>query len=113
MPIKDTEEYNEYMRTYMLNRYHERRAEAFRKLGGSCVLCGATSDLEVDHREWREKSFSIAKLWSVSRKRFEEELKKCQLLCKDCHAAKTRMDLREIRREKGWANQYGSGAMPL
>lgn len=106
------EQYNEYMRVYMLARYHARHAEAVEILGGKCALCGCTESLQLDHRDWREKTLKINKLWSVSRTRFLSELKKCQALCGPCHLEKSRRDLREIRAKIGWKNQYGSGPMP-
>lgn len=104
MPAKN---YNAYMAEYMLKRYHERRALAFEILGEACAHCGAGA-VEIDHIDWREKSFPVSKLWSVAMKRFLAELDKCQPLCKECHAAKTKTDMREIKRERGWANQYAS-----
>ena len=109
MPLADQDAYNSYMREYMLARYHTRRAEATRILGGVCAECGVAEELEFDHRNWRDKSFPISKLWSVAYERFLAELEKCQLLCKEHHKEKTRRDMREIKAEKGWANQYGSG----
>lgn len=93
MPRKmSVEQYNEYMRVYMLDRYHERRAEAVRRLGGRCAVCGVTEDLEIDHIDPALKSFNISSLWSVSKKRFEAELEKCQALCKVHHIEKTRRE---------------------
>lgn len=86
MPVKD---YNNYMREYMLKRYHERRASAIKKLGGKCVDCGSKEDLQIDHRDHKEKSFSLSKFWSVSQVRFDAEIEKCQLLCQPCHLEKT------------------------
>ena len=86
MPSKN---YNEYMAKYMLRRYHQRRADAIDLLGGECVVCGTEDRLEIDHIDPTLKSFSIPKLWSVSQKRFDEELSKCQLLCKFHHEEKS------------------------
>ena len=51
-------------------------------LGGKCVRCGATEDLEFDHIDPSAKSFGVcaglAKAWDV----LVEEAAKCQLLCK-------------------------------
>lgn len=80
---------NEYMRVYMLNRYRERRSDALARFGNKCTKCGSSEDLEFDHIDPSTKSFTIGKLWSVSEARFEEELKKCQLLCQTCHSEKT------------------------
>lgn len=63
----------------------QRRADWFR--GKSCVRCGATSDLELDHVDRATKvSHSI---WSWSAERMHEELAKCQVLCATCHHEKT------------------------
>lgn len=100
MPKKDRDEYNAYMRKYMLRRYHERRQWAIEKLGGKCVKCGSRSKLELDHIDPKKKSFSIGKLWSVSQKRFEAEVRKCQVLCDEHHTDKTLEDKGQ-RRAKG------------
>ncbi len=82
---KTREEYNAYMRTYLLDRYHKRREEAINLLGGQCSSCGRKDDLEFHHIDPSTKSFTIAKMWSVSLERFREEIKKCKLLCGPCH----------------------------
>lgn len=84
--------YNEYMRNYMLRRYHERRNKAIEFLGGKCIHCGKTEDLELDHIDPKTKSFEIGKLWSVAEVGFWAEVKKCQLLCKAAHADKSIID---------------------
>ncbi|MFW9998429.1 MAG: HNH endonuclease, partial [Candidatus Odinarchaeota archaeon] len=84
--------YNEYMAEYMLRRYHARRSEAIEKLGGECSRCGSTTHLEIDHIDPGQKSFALNKLWSVAKDKFEQELEKCQLLCKDCHEKKSALD---------------------
>ena len=80
---------NEYMKNYMLKRYHARRNEAIEYLGGECVSCNSKEDLELDHIKPDLKSFNISKLWSCSISKFREELNKCQLLCKFCHSNKS------------------------
>jgi hypothetical protein len=92
MPRSDVAEYNDYQRAYQLARYHRRKAEAIEFLGGVCARCGATEGLEIDHIDPALKSFSIGKLWSVSKVRFYTELRKCQLLCKPHHIEKTRQE---------------------
>ena len=58
------------------------------------MLCGSIYDLEIDHIDRATKSFSpLDKILSMPWASFEEELKKCQLLCKTCHATKTLSDL--------------------
>lgn len=92
MPSK-RQDYNAYMRVYILKRYHARREAALKQLGGVCCKCGSTEALEFDHVDPKKKSFSISQLWSVSKERFEQELRKCQALCRACHEEKTITEL--------------------
>jgi hypothetical protein len=89
MANKDKVKYNAYMKVYMLKRYHARRKIAIKYLGGKCIDCGSKKELEFDHIEPKEKSFSIAKLWSVKEEEFWKEINKCNLRCKNCHIIKT------------------------
>jgi hypothetical protein len=102
------EQYNAYMRDYLLRRYHERMEEARRRLGGKCARCPSVDDLQLDHKDPKTKSFTIAKLWSVSRERFDTELLKCQLLCPPCHTEKTLEDLgrKRARGTHGTVSSY-------
>jgi 5-methylcytosine-specific restriction endonuclease McrA len=82
--------YNEYMRRYMLERYHRRRAAIVKSMGGECAQCYSTEDLEIDHIDRSTKSFDIGKAiagWKMDR--INAELDKCQLLCHDCHLEKS------------------------
>lgn len=91
---RDKEEYNAYMKEYMLKRYHSRREEAFKFLGGVCKKCGDIPiEYEFDHIDPNSKSFPISVMWSISKERFQNELVKCQILCKKCHAEKTLIDM--------------------
>lgn len=81
------------MAEYMLNRYHKRREDALSALGARCSECSRENNLQIDHIDPKKKSFSIAKMWGVSEKRFWEEINKCQLLCEECHERKTLRDL--------------------
>lgn len=103
MPTK-REDYNGYMRKFMLRRYHKRRRDALRRLGGCCAKCGSRRKLEFDHADPNKKSFG---LWcrTVSSLRFEAELKKCQLLCGPCHRKKTCDD-------NGWVYSVGVHGTP-
>lgn len=87
--MRHREKYNEYMRTYMLRRYHRRRQEAIEMLGGACVDCGSMNDLEFDHADRTTKSLDIAKMWSYAEERWKAEVSKCVLRCKTCHGYKT------------------------
>ncbi len=85
--------YNAYMRDYMLARYHEWRKFVLDTLGGKCVDCGATENLELDHVERSEKSYNLAKIWSYKKEIWQKEIKKCVLRCDACHKAKTISEL--------------------
>ena len=86
---------------YQLERYRARRAYAIEKLGGKCVVCGTTEDLEIDHINKKEKSFQITQKWSVPIEVYDRELQKCQLLCHTHHKEKS-------DREKDWGKEgYG------
>ena len=84
----------------MLDRYRRRRVIAIGRLGGKCTKCGSVENLQFDHIEPAEKSFTITKMWSVSEERFTAELEKCQLLCVTCHQDKTNEQLGR-KRAKG------------
>lgn len=80
---------NEYMRDYMLARYHERRNSAIIFLGEKCVVCGTTENLELDHIDPELKTISLSKMWSCSKEKYDSEIKLCQLLCTEHHKEKT------------------------
>lgn len=82
------DEYNEYLRVYMNNRWDRRRSEAESRLGGRCVFCGTSNGLQFDHIDPTTKLFTIAKGSSFSEERFWREVDKCQLLCRNCHDVK-------------------------
>lgn len=81
-----------------LERYRERRAYAIEKLGGKCVVCGTTENLEIDHINKKDKSFQITQRWSVSIEEYNKELAKCQLLCNLHHKEKS-------SREHDWGRE--------
>lgn len=84
---------NEYMRVYILERYHRRRSKALVLLGNKCVRCDRTNDLQFDHVDPKTKIGTVAKIWSYSEKRFWAEVAKCQLLCQEHHIEKTLNEL--------------------
>ena len=73
----------------MIERYHRLRNEWLESQGGKCVACGSVDNLEIDHINKEDKSFSISKLWSIAKEKRESELEKCQVLCSTCHRKKT------------------------
>ena len=90
--MRDVVKYNEYQRAYQQARYVVRREIAVRRLGGVCTDCGSSDSLEFDHIDPSTKLLPIGKLWTASDERFDNELAKCQLLCKSCHIDKTRQE---------------------
>ena len=72
-----------------MDRYRDRRAFAIEYLGGKCVRCGSTKNLQLDHKDKFQKSFNLGEKWSYSLEFYKKELDKCQLLCKSCHKLKS------------------------
>lgn len=93
---------NDYMNSYMKQRYARRRDDAIVSLGGVCVICGSDSDLEFDHIDPDTKDFTIARASSFSEERWQNELSKCQLLCHTCHVSKHREDIPCGSAKKYW-----------
>jgi len=89
MPFKSKKRYTEYMKKYMKKRWSNRRQEAIEYLGGKCVKCGSTEELEFDHLSKTSKEFTLADFGSKNEEDFHKELKKCRLLCKPCHYERT------------------------
>ena len=82
------------MREYMLRRYHRRRSETIEKLGGKCVKCGSTENLEFDHIDPKTKEKQYGKSFtSLAKDKLDKEIDKAQLLCRNCHEKKSIDDL--------------------
>lgn len=85
---------------------HRRKAKLTELLGGRCVECGKTSNLDFDHIDPSTKEFTISgnnlnKNWDLVWK----EAQKCQLLCKEHHNIKTSKESkarRPIRHGTEW-----------
>ena len=72
----------------------KRRLGYIEYLGGKCVQCNSTENLEFDHIDPKTMSFRIAS--NIGRKDdvVKKELAKCQLLCKTCHRKKSNNELK-------------------
>lgn len=82
--------YNEYMRDYVLRRYHRRRARYVEEWGGECVDCGSTKNLQFDHADASSKRIDVGKMMAGwSDKKVRAELNKCVLRCQPCHVRKS------------------------
>lgn len=102
MPYKDLKKQREYQRVWM----KKRRDEWFEE-NGPCVKCGSLENLELDHIDPDKKvSHSV---WSWSLLKREEELSKCQVLCRECHIRKTCQDFRWGDFDDHGANRYHYG----
>ena len=65
------------------------RQRAIESVGGKCIKCGYNKHpevLEFHHRDPSQKDFNISKKGHCrSWQRISEEIKKCDLLCANCH----------------------------
>jgi hypothetical protein len=69
------------------------RADAKRRsvefLGGRCIKCGykaCLAALDFHHRDPKKKDFQIGSRREMAFARLKKELRKCDLLCRNCHA---------------------------
>lgn len=90
--------YGDHYRERARKRHHELR-QAFRKFmldymaDKSCVICGETDMrvLEFDHIDPSQKSFGISQgiRYGFRLEQIMLELKKCRILCSNCHKRHT------------------------
>ena len=95
MPRKPTVHtpFNAYHREYKRRRYWRRKAIFIEELGGKCAKCGSAKRLEFDHKHAKSRNFIITvALACMAEKPLRRELRKCQLLCRKCHEAKSIID---------------------
>lgn len=78
-------------------RYAKRREKIITFLGGKCIICGSTVNLDIDHIDKANKSFSISKFYNYRWEFLLAELVKCQLLCKEHHKEKNKIDNGEAK----------------
>jgi len=93
------EENKEQLNETIRNLKYEKKSQLIEMLGGKCVGCGITEDLQFDHIDRKNKSFTIGKCLGYSLERLIPEAQKCQLLCKTCHQVKTTLghDVHSLR----------------
>lgn len=76
----------EYQRLWVARR----RAAFFS--GKSCIQCGSTEGLELDHTDRTTKDPVLklgTRIWSWSEDKRAAEIAKCQILCHECHKIKS------------------------
>lgn len=91
-----------------LRHYYRKREELISLLGGKCVDCGVTHDLQFDHADASSKSFDISNWYGLSMEKLKPELDKCVLRCKPCHGVKTR-EVDGLKMEHGKFSMYRHG----
>lgn len=84
----DTAQHREYQK----ERYRKRLAIARERLGGKCIKCEETEDLEFDHIDPASKLRKISEATNWSLARFLAEVDKCQLLCREHHIEKGQLN---------------------
>ena len=77
---------------YAKAQRYEKRAICLEYLGGKCVKCGTTHNLQFDHIKREGKKYTITRRITGNFDNLKEELDKCQLLCVDCHKVKTKSE---------------------
>ena len=76
-------------------------------LGGQCVNCNSTKNLEFDHVIPEDKSYNLAtSCMEYAVETILPELQKCQLLCRPCHFQKTALDTGYIVKRHGTPGMY-------
>jgi hypothetical protein len=71
------------------NRRETRDIASTLKLEVGCKLCGynkCPGAMDFHHRDRKTKSFNIASSYYLGRKKVLEEIEKCDILCRNCHA---------------------------
>ncbi len=103
MPYIDKQKQKEYQRLWI-----KKRRKQWIKENGPCKTCSSLKKLEVDHIDPTQKETNSVWSWSEDRRR--KELSKCQVLCRKCHAIKTKGERKStIIREHGEVGRYWRG----
>ena len=74
----------------------------YKKLVG-CILCGwnkCTWGLHFDHINPHDKSRDISKMMSAGRGELKKEIRKCRLICANCHSIHTQQQ--HLSKKYGW-----------
>ena len=74
------------------------RRNAWISANGPCQRCGSTTNLEIDHIDWRTKEHDIGNIWHRNSEIRRLELAKCQVLCASCHQEKSGKEMSERRK---------------
>jgi 5-methylcytosine-specific restriction endonuclease McrA len=107
--IADRERYLAYLRDYSRKRRETRMNEALNFLGAKCTRCGSSEKLEFDHIDPQSKLSNVTTLLHGRADKFWAEVRKCQLLCTDCHNDKSILELGNKKAEHGSSSMYRKG----
>ncbi len=119
MPYRDRDQRIEYNKKYNKGWYQRHKEEVIERRKKNeneikewyrdykrtlcCMMCGETHPacLQFHHRDRSEKSFSVADMARrpTSKKRIINEIKKCDVLCVNCHA---KLHWRETHETDSW-----------
>ena len=91
--LKNKEHTTKYNKTIRAEKHKKRikelKLEAIKKLGNKCIKCGYDKNyaaLDFHHKNMKEKEYAIADLIHDRKvTKLFIELKKCILLCANCH----------------------------
>lgn len=81
-------------RDKIISRYRKKREEMNRLKMSPCVDCGVQYNpwvMQFDHRDPSSKKLNISResAGRISKDRLMEEIKKCDLVCANCHMERT------------------------
>lgn len=106
------------MENHRLKRWIKNKANflrAVRLLGGKCCECGEShiATLDFHHLDPNQKEFTVALLLRTNDwVKIENELKKCKLVCSNCHR-KTHFDANLYEQHRVEIEQRADGITPL
>lgn len=75
---------------YTAKKYQENKQFIIKYLGGKCISCGFLKyncSLDVHHKNPKEKNINFRHIRGWSKKRIIAEIRRCVLLCRNCHQA--------------------------
>ena len=88
-------ENKETIKEYKKNLYETNKQKALDMLGGKCVVCGTTENLQFNHIHPKDKEFTITGCLTHKWDKVEKELVKCNLLCLKHHMDETARQWKE------------------
>jgi hypothetical protein len=92
---------------YQKQRWLDRKRKAIELFGGECCKCGYSKNmaaLEFHHLDPTKKDFSFSRGNGKGWKKIVEELKKCILVCSNCHREIHNPQQNEILEDQGLSN---------